>query len=501
MALPASLSGSDISLADVLREVSDIMSNPRSWENRRETIFELLRRSVIQSGRNGCLDSKLHGPESSLETAWVFLLTLRRRSPVRQRRIDECLKALSSSDRWMQILKQSSRAQELLRDQAGALPSPLSLEGVGVAETAHEAHPRFGNLSPKAMAGTAVFSAAMQASSGPSSPAGASRAQDRDRNLDREADKIEEGVKQPQQHVTSKVVGATQSAFQAARDTNQKYGVTDKIGEGAKVAYTKARDFEQQHHVTSKVVGATQSAFQAARDTNQKYGVTDKIGEGAKVAYTKARDFEQQHHVTSKVVGATQSAFQAARDTNQKYGVTDKIGEGAKVAYTKARDFEQQHHVTSKVASGLKAGVSGAASAAGSLAKGSNPFTHSATEVEAQGIREGQLPESFPGGAQWQSVPVTPTSDSDDPEGSALTSEASGQCAGWSASPRSAPAMAPGQRWRSRVAQLLHISRYKHDLTGIETVQAEIKKLKERKSELQTLLGLEEEVLPSTDPA
>ncbi|CAE7771143.1 RRS1 [Symbiodinium sp. CCMP2456] len=35
----------------------------------------------------------------------------------------------------------------------------------------------------------------------------------------------------------------------------------------------------------------------------------------------------------------------------------------------------------------------------------------------------------------------------------------------------------------------------------IETVQAEIKKLKERKSELQTLLGLEEEVLPSTDPA
>ena len=382
------------------------------------------------------MDSKLHGPENSLETAWVFLLTqlgpvrfgcfhfgdwgtwqpasqprLRRRSPVRQRRIDECLKALSSSDRpglpgpgclrlcgpspiprlrWMQILKQSSRAQELLGDQTGALPSPLFFEGVGVAETANEAHPRFGNLSPKAMAGTAVFSAAMQASSGSSSPAGASPAQDRDRNFDREADKIEEGVKEPQQHVTSKLVGATQSAFQAARDTNQKYGVTDKIGEGAKAAYTKARDFEQQHHVTSKVVGATQSAFQAARDTNQKYGVTDKIGEGAKAAYTKARDFEQQHHVTSKVVGATQSAFQAARDTNQKYGVTDKIGEGAKVAYTKARDFEQQHHVTSKVASGLKAGVSGAASAAGSLAKGSNPFTHSATEVEAQGrIRGG----------------------------------------------------------------------------------------------------------------
>ena len=294
--------------------------------------------------------------------------------------------------RWMQILRQSSRAQELLGDQTGALPAPLSdLEGVEVAETAHEAHPRFGNLSPKAMAGTAVFSAAMQATSGPNSPAGgASPAQDLDRNGDRATDKIEEGAKEPQHHVTSKVVGATQSAFQAVRDTNQKYGVTDKIGEGAKSAYTKARDFEQQHHVTSKVVGATQSAFQAARDTNQKYGVTDKIGEGAKSAYTKARDFEQQHHVTSKVVGATQSAFQAVRDTNQKYGVTDKIGEGAKSAYTKARDFEQQHHVTSKVASGLKAGVSGAASAAGSLAKGSNPFTHSATSQTEAGKNSGR---------------------------------------------------------------------------------------------------------------
>ena len=34
MALPASLSGSDISLADVLREVSDIMSNPRHFSFR-----------------------------------------------------------------------------------------------------------------------------------------------------------------------------------------------------------------------------------------------------------------------------------------------------------------------------------------------------------------------------------------------------------------------------------------------------------------------------------
>eukprot|EP00439_Symbiodinium_sp_Y106_P085652 s1004_g29.t1 len=280
MALPASLSGSDISLADVLREVSDIMSNPRSWENRRETIFELLRRSVIQSGRNGSLDSKLHGPENSLETAWVFLLTLRRRSPVRQRRIDECLKALSSSDRWMQILKQSSRAQELLGDQTGALPSPLFFEGVGVAETANEAHPRFGNLSPKAMAGTAVFSAAMQASSGSSSPAGASPAQDRDRNFDREADKIEEGVKEPQQHVTSKLVGATQSAFQAARDTNQKYGVTDKIGEGAKVAYTKARDFEQQHHVTSKVASGLKAGVSGAASA-AGWRPRGEFGEGA----------------------------------------------------------------------------------------------------------------------------------------------------------------------------------------------------------------------------
>ncbi|CAE7807715.1 PDE12 [Symbiodinium necroappetens] len=267
MALAPSSSGpSDISLADVLREVSDIMSNPRSWENRRETIFELLRRSLLQSGRNDSLDSKLHGPDSSIETAWLFLLTLRRRSPVRQRRIDECLRALRSSDRWMQILRQSSRAQELLGDQTGALPAPLSdLEGVDVAETAHEAHPRFGNLSPKAMAGTAVFSAAMQATSGPSSPAGgASPAQDRDRNGDRATDKIEEGAKEPQHHVTSKVVGATQSAFQAARDTNQKYGVTDKIGEGAKSAYTKARDFEQQHHVTSKVASGLKAGISGA---------------------------------------------------------------------------------------------------------------------------------------------------------------------------------------------------------------------------------------------
>ncbi|CAE7211034.1 unnamed protein product [Symbiodinium natans] len=355
------------------------MHNHRSWENRRETIFELLRRCCIQSARSDCLDSdtRLADPEG-VEDAWLFLLTLRRRSPVRKRRIDECLKALLSSDRWMQALKRSPRVLKLLDedDESKALltvlPDGRDVDGATPA--------KFSKMSPKAMAGTSVFSAAMLATE-PNSPVGEDAARPSEMHSDHSIANIDaEGApsKTPdseQKHtVTSKVAGATVATFQAARDANQKYGVTDKIGEGAKAAYTKARDFEQQHHVTSKVAGATVATFQAARDANQKYGVTDKIGEGAKAAYTKARDFEQQHHVTSKVAGATVATFQAARDANQKYGVTDKIGEGAKAAYTKARDFEQQHHVTSQVANGLKAGASGAASAASSLAKGSNPF-------------------------------------------------------------------------------------------------------------------------------
>ena len=376
----------------------------------------------------------------------------------------------------MQAFQRSSRAQELLDDESRAV---FNQKAPSTDE--QDLQGRFANLSPKASAGRLVFSAALQGSSehfceeagkeAPQTLAGAqleaahattngvgqqqkqehhlvtSRVADATRSTFQAArdanqnygvtDKIGEGAKsaytkardfEQQHHVTSRVSDATRSTFQAARDANQKYGVTDKIGEGARSACTKARDFEQQHHVTSRVSDATRSTFQAARDANQKYGVTDKIGEGAKSAYTKARDFEQQHHVTSRVSDATRSTFQAARDANQKYGVTDKIGEGAKSAYTKARDFEQQHHVLDKVGSGMKAGLSGAASAASSVAKGANPFAKSSPQVEAQAFKlflakvafddllafgslcKGQFAESVPRSPQPESLPVRSSS-------------------------------------------------------------------------------------------
>ena len=145
--------------------------------------------------------------------------------------------------------------------------------------------------------------------------------------------------------------------------------------QGVATAAKKTMEFEQKHHLTERAAQATRSSVEAAREANQKYGVTQKIGQGVSTAVNKTVEFERQHQVSSRAMQAARSSVDAARDANQQYGITRKIGQGASAAYSKAREIEERHHVTSTVASGIKTGASHAVSAASSVgSKIGNPF-------------------------------------------------------------------------------------------------------------------------------
>lgn len=331
------------SLAQLVAEVSELLHNSRSMENKKETIFELLRRSCLKSARDESLDTESVS-ESGIQDVWTFLLILRKKSPVRKRRIDECLKALSSSKRWMRLLQDSVQLQDflvdsdaecqtLLRPEVESFEPSVPNEVPEVKQVERPPNPfvksaeppnpfqktKFAELSPKARAGSMAFSAAFEEKSEMES----------------------QGV--------------------ATGSTSDQSSLKEKLGQGVSMA-----------------AQATRSSVEAARDANRKYGVTEKIGQGISTAANKTVEFEREHQVSSRAMQAARASVSAVRDANQKYGITEKMSQGAVAAYSKARDIEQKHHVTSTVASGIKNGASNVASAASSLGSKvstKNPFS------------------------------------------------------------------------------------------------------------------------------
>ena len=226
--------------------------------------------------------------------------------------------------------------------------------------------------SPKAAAGTLVFSAAYEAAADTAAASARKPWEPREPWETRDPQKERERKEQSQDlkdRAGVKFVGLEPEGT----------SWTSKVGQGVCTAAQKTKEFEQKHQVTARAAGATKASFRAAYEANQKYGVTEKIGQGVTTAAKKSVEFEQRHHVTQRAAEAARSTVNAARGANERYGITEKIGSGAKTAYSKAREFDEKHQVTSKTASGLKSGVSHLASApgaaAGATSKASkNPF-------------------------------------------------------------------------------------------------------------------------------
>eukprot|EP00435_Cladocopium_sp_Y103_P035637 s679_g9.t1 len=393
----------ELSLQNLVAEVSELLRNSRSMENKKETIFELLRRSCLKSARDESLDTVT---DSGIEDVWMFLLSLRKMSPVRQRRIDECFKALSSSERWMRLLQESAQLQELLMDsdahcQSILRPGDLQVEAAEAAENGEPpslemkgpeepvnpfAKPqpqiaqvegkavgnpfqktKFAQMTPKARAGSLAFSAAFETETAPQ-PAGAGSA----------------GPTGSTAGLTASNGATSTTGFSAVS------AVSAGVVQGASVAFQKTKDFEQKHHLTQRAVEGTRSSVEAVRDANRQYGVTEKIGQGLATAAHKTVEFEREHQVRSRAMQAARASVDAARDANQKYGITQKMGQGAHAAYSKAREIEQKHHVTSTVASGIKNGAANVASAAtslGSKVAAKNPFSAGTHAVPAEAQR------------------------------------------------------------------------------------------------------------------
>eukprot|EP00929_Paragymnodinium_shiwhaense_P075343 TRINITY_DN38510_c0_g1_i1.p1 TRINITY_DN38510_c0_g1~~TRINITY_DN38510_c0_g1_i1.p1 ORF type:complete len:625 (-),score=116.81 TRINITY_DN38510_c0_g1_i1:124-1998(-) len=463
-----------------LREVDRLMGDSRAWDNERETVFEILRRAVLESAKHGDVDSCPVDNEQ-MEDAWIFLIEVRRKHKSRRKRIAECTQVLgSASKRWPSVFLNSERVREAFAtlgedakaefmasiddsprgtaedsDASAAVPSdgqthvaawpsgstaasawdPWSTSGNGFQQrpaapqlpvtpaghAASDSNPfgpapdsnPFGSrpvgqacgAGPWGRPGTAnPFDDTSWFQSAPAAaaqrPESATFSRDRSGSSPHNAvsPKAKAGLglvcaaltdsedsphtattrsrlSQGAQHAAVRTREAGRSAYESAKDANERHNISGRIGDGCKTAASKTREFEQKHQITNRAADGTKKALVASK-------------EASKDAYVKARDFEQRHQVTNRIVDGTKNAYGAAKDANEKYGVTKKIGEGASVAATRTKEFNERHQMTNRTAAAVSTGYqkvsSGVSSAFGQKQQqppqavaSSNPFAAS----------------------------------------------------------------------------------------------------------------------------
>lgn len=273
-------------LKDALHHVTRLRSDIRAFENERETIFELLRQSVRNCARFNLLDS-LNVMDSQIEDAWLFLLELRQVNPSRRRRIEEVTNALlQSPSRWSHVLHDSQHVRDACRrmaldvkqdvwslpleemieseqpnhpQPAGEWPNlssqrthmksawpPPRLTSDAVSSTnpfAHHSVTKFKTMSPKATAGSDVFTASLADSC-------------EEQSSDTAPKSLESNETAPPDRVRQGLQAVNQGALAAvsqAREVNQKYALTDKMSDGIAAAVSKTREVNDRYAISNNI--------------------------------------------------------------------------------------------------------------------------------------------------------------------------------------------------------------------------------------------------------
>mmetsp|Transcript_122500 Transcript_122500/g.354073 ORF Transcript_122500/g.354073 Transcript_122500/m.354073 type:complete len:532 (+) Transcript_122500:89-1684(+) len=374
-------------LKEVLRDVSRALADSVVWENGYDTIFEILRRTIMRLGRGGTLDLE-PVTDDQIRDCWIFLLQVRRLHRTRRRRVAECLPPIRECHRWMRVFSESQQVQEAMSaldeeahmemlqgtipDEDSPSPPPVAPGsnnpwgapqqqqqqqhrdpwaagggGGGAAKPAAGANNPWGaprRADAPAAGGTGAASAnnpfrTAAAQGGKGAPLGdqAPSAWPAGGGYPSEAPGDQEGSRAGQ--VGAKVAGNVRNAAHSLREANERHDVTGKIGRGTHAAVDKTKEFNEKHQVTHKVAEAGRNTVQAAKDANREHDITGKVAHGTAVAAKKTAEVSKQ-------------AFNAARETNQKHDITGKISTGASNAASAAKEANQKHDITGKIGRG-----------------------------------------------------------------------------------------------------------------------------------------------------
>lgn len=395
-------------LQHALAEVSQAISERKALENGLETVFELLRRAVIEAAKFDLLDCDWC-TDVQIEEAWLFLMEVRMRHRNRRKRIAECINVLKSSRRWSIAFRTSAAihdameklgkdvslefaeiAQDFRDGDAGSGGNPWA-QAYGVQsnrdeilQASHASLPcrdpwgsaakdagyppgpwdTNANLDPWASSPQTCKNpwSQSQAAAGPSGggfasscgtlrkpalPAQNPWAAEQPTAYGNRCIPDAEHIK----NVQSKA-DAGNSLFAAAYapcgKLGQKVQENPVVDEKQSIAGKLAQGTAVAMKKTSE---GAQVTYQAAKATNEKHKITGKITTGVSTAWQTSKEFEQKHQIGARTAEMGRSGVKAAKESNQKHDVTGKVAKGFTVAASGvSKGFQQAKKAVSSTA-------------------------------------------------------------------------------------------------------------------------------------------------------
>uniref|UniRef100_A0A7S0H8P0 MIT domain-containing protein n=1 Tax=Hanusia phi TaxID=3032 RepID=A0A7S0H8P0_9CRYP len=161
-----------------------------------------------------------------------------------------------------------------------------------------------------------------------------------------EADASEAGIKDWEPSSTLPVVKAA----------GKEPSLASKSLENATAIISKAKELEEKYQITTKIGTTAVAAYESTRKLEEDYRISEKVIEGAKMTYESAKKLEEDYKVSEKVVDGFKSAAESARRVEEEYKVSEKLAEAASKAYYSAIELERQHQLRQKFVTALQEG-------------------------------------------------------------------------------------------------------------------------------------------------
>jgi hypothetical protein len=87
--------------------------------------------------------------------------------------------------------------------------------------------------------------------------------------------------------------------------------------------------------VGTEIYSAGKKASKKVSEMNQKYGVTEKIGNAASATKNKIVEVNENYHITENAKKAVVKGYTSIKNANEKYHVTETVARGCRVAVDK----------------------------------------------------------------------------------------------------------------------------------------------------------------------
>lgn len=164
--------------------------------------------------------------------------------------------------------------------------------------------------------------------------------------------------------VFGSVLSLTGRAIAHAKNLDEQYKITEKLGEIAAPAMEKVRVVDEKYQISQKATAAGTAAQAKIVEINDKYEISTRTNALVTAGAQKLRAIDEAHRISerAKSTGGTLVAY--AREIDARYAVSATaarivdLGRSAVVAgFNKAVEIDQTHHISERAAALIASGA------------------------------------------------------------------------------------------------------------------------------------------------